>query len=133
MHGFFSLGDRRGLVALGALGGVFILAGCPTNNQHGVPPPPPFLQAYCWGDNSGSELGNDLDSSLNPLPYVTSPGQVLSVLRMTHPVLAESKLGFIVTNGDPTGLITGDVDFVDSISDSSESASTSVSSSGRST
>ena len=30
--------------------------------------------------------------------------QVLSVLRITHPVLSESKVGFIVTNGDPTGV-----------------------------
>jgi Carbohydrate family 9 binding domain-like len=30
-------------------------------------------------------------------------GQVLSVVRVTHPVLSESKVGFIVTNGDPTG------------------------------
>ncbi len=33
-----------------------------------------------------------------------SEGQVLSVARVTRPVLAESKLGVIVTNGDPTGL-----------------------------
>jgi Carbohydrate family 9 binding domain-like len=32
------------------------------------------------------------------------PGQVLSVARATHPLFAESKFGFIVTNGDPTGL-----------------------------
>ena len=31
-------------------------------------------------------------------------GQLLSVARATHPVLAESKFGFVVTNGDPTGL-----------------------------
>jgi hypothetical protein len=31
------------------------------------------------------------------------PGQVLSVARITHPVFRESKVGFIVTNGDPTG------------------------------
>ena len=34
----------------------------------------------------------------------TSGGQVLSVARVTHPIFAESKAGFIVTNGDPTGL-----------------------------
>jgi Carbohydrate family 9 binding domain-like len=34
----------------------------------------------------------------------TSPGQFLSVLRVSHPVLSESKVGFIATNGDPTGL-----------------------------
>jgi len=31
-------------------------------------------------------------------------GQILSVARATHPVLSESKFGFVVTNGDPTGL-----------------------------
>jgi hypothetical protein len=31
-------------------------------------------------------------------------GQILSVARATHPVLGESKFGFVVTNGDPTGL-----------------------------
>ena len=31
-------------------------------------------------------------------------GQILSVARMTHPIFAESKFGFVVTNGDPTGL-----------------------------
>ena len=30
-------------------------------------------------------------------------GQVLSVARATHPVLSESKFGFVFTNGDPTG------------------------------
>ena len=34
----------------------------------------------------------------------TSGGQVLSVLRVTRPVFGESKIGFIVTNGSPTGL-----------------------------
>ena len=34
----------------------------------------------------------------------TSPGQLLSVMRVTRPVFSQSKLGFIVTNGDPTGL-----------------------------
>ncbi len=33
-----------------------------------------------------------------------TPGQTLSVLRTTASVLAESKVGIIVTNGDPTGL-----------------------------
>jgi hypothetical protein len=33
-----------------------------------------------------------------------TPAQDLSVLRMTEPVLGESKVGFIFTNGDPTGL-----------------------------
>jgi hypothetical protein len=31
-------------------------------------------------------------------------GQILSVARATHPLFAESKFGFVVTNGDPTGL-----------------------------
>jgi hypothetical protein len=34
----------------------------------------------------------------------TSPGQVLSVARVTHPVFSESRVGFVFTNGDPTGL-----------------------------
>ena len=33
----------------------------------------------------------------------TTRGQQLSVVRLTTPVLAESKLGFIATDGDPTG------------------------------
>ena len=31
-------------------------------------------------------------------------GQLLSVARTTHPIFAESKFGFVFTNGDPTGL-----------------------------
>jgi cellulose/xylan binding protein with CBM9 domain len=31
-------------------------------------------------------------------------GQLLSVARVTHPIFAESKFGFVFTNGDPTGL-----------------------------
>lgn len=31
-------------------------------------------------------------------------GQILSVARATHPILAESKFGFVFTSGDPTGL-----------------------------
>ena len=34
----------------------------------------------------------------------TSPGQVLSVARVTHPVFSQSRVGFIFTNGDPTGV-----------------------------
>ena len=34
----------------------------------------------------------------------TSDGQILSVARITRPVLGESRAGFIVTHGDPTGL-----------------------------
>ena len=43
----------------------------------------------------------------------TSPGQLLSVVRVTHPVFRESKLGLIVTNGDPTGLTENTVAGVD--------------------
>jgi hypothetical protein len=31
-------------------------------------------------------------------------GQILSVARVTHPILAESKFGVVFTHGDPTGL-----------------------------
>ena len=33
----------------------------------------------------------------------TAPGQLLSAFRITRPVLEQSRLGFIFTNGDPTG------------------------------
>jgi hypothetical protein len=36
-------------------------------------------------------------------------GQLLSVARVTHPILAESKVGFVFTNGDPTGLTNNTV------------------------
>jgi len=39
----------------------------------------------------------------------TSDGQILSVARITRPVFDESKLGFIVTHGDPTGLSSNTV------------------------
>jgi hypothetical protein len=42
-----------------------------------------------------------------------SDGQLLSVVRITHPVLEESKVGFIVTNGDPSGLSTNTVAGID--------------------
>ena len=35
--------------------------------------------------------------------------QVLSVARVTHPMFAESKVGFVFTNGDPTGLTNNTV------------------------
>jgi hypothetical protein len=44
----------------------------------------------------------------------TTPRQLLSVLRLARPVLEESKIGVIVTNGDPTGAsenTTAGVDF----------------------
>jgi hypothetical protein len=34
----------------------------------------------------------------------SAPGQLLSALRVTRPVLEQSRVGFIFTNGDPTGL-----------------------------
>lgn len=43
----------------------------------------------------------------------TSPGQVLSVARVTHPLFSESKVGFVFTNGDPTGLSRNTVAGVD--------------------
>jgi len=43
----------------------------------------------------------------------TSDGQLLSVVRVTHPILAESKFGFIYTNGDPTGQTSNTVAGVD--------------------
>jgi hypothetical protein len=43
----------------------------------------------------------------------TSGGQVLSVLRITRPMFGESKVGFIVTNGSPTGLSSNTVAGVD--------------------
>ncbi len=42
-----------------------------------------------------------------------APGQVLSVVRVVHPVLEESRMGFIVTNGDPTGATNNTVAGVD--------------------
>jgi hypothetical protein len=40
-------------------------------------------------------------------------GQLLSVARVTRPIFRESKVGFIVTNGDPTGLTENTVAGVD--------------------
>ena len=40
-------------------------------------------------------------------------GQILSVARVTHPIFAESKVGFVFTNGDPTGLTDNTVAGVD--------------------
>jgi hypothetical protein len=49
----------------------------------------------------------------------TSEGQVLSVARVTRPILNESRIGVVVTNGDPTGasdntVIGGDFQYRDS-------------------
>ena len=40
-------------------------------------------------------------------------GQILSVARVTHPIFAESKIGFVVTHGDPTGTTNNTVAGVD--------------------
>ncbi len=58
------------------------------------------------GDKISGEVGGFEVGALSVLtgPTSFSPGQVLSVLRVRHPILSESKVGFIVTNGDPTGL-----------------------------
>jgi hypothetical protein len=40
-------------------------------------------------------------------------GQLLSVARVTRPIFGESKVGFVVTNGDPTGLSENTVAGVD--------------------
>ena len=53
------------------------------------------------GDFDGFGIGA-LTAHTNRTP--TTPAQDLSVLRLTEPVLAESKVGIILTNGDPTGL-----------------------------
>ncbi len=56
----------------------------------------------------GKLSGSYNDTGIGAISVVTNetsttPRQVLSVLRVTRPVLAQSKIGFIVTNGDPTG------------------------------
>lgn len=57
----------------------------------------------------GAKLSGDYEGAgIGVLSVVTAGGagvgeQVLSVARVTAPVLNESKLGFIVTHGDPTG------------------------------
>ena len=55
---------------------------------------------------SGQFAGFDIGafSVLTDKTPAGEDGQVLSVARATHPILAESKFGFVFTNGDPTGL-----------------------------
>jgi hypothetical protein len=55
---------------------------------------------------SGQFAGFDVGafSVMTDQPPTEQRRQVLSVARVTHPILAESKFGFVVTNGDPTGL-----------------------------
>ena len=55
---------------------------------------------------SGRIAGFDVGafSVLTDKTPTSHDGQLLSVARATHPVLSESKFGFVFTNGDPTGL-----------------------------
>jgi hypothetical protein len=55
---------------------------------------------------SGQVAGFDVGafSVLTDRTPAGQDGQILSVARATHPILAESKFGFVFTNGDPTGL-----------------------------
>jgi hypothetical protein len=55
---------------------------------------------------SGRVAGFDVGafSVLTDRTPTDEKGQILSVARATHPLLSESKFGFVVTNGDPTGL-----------------------------
>ena len=59
---------------------------------------------------AGGKLSGDFDGfgigalSVHTNRTPTTAAQNLSVVRITEPVLAESKVGIIVTNGDPTGL-----------------------------
>ncbi len=71
------------------------------------------------GDLAGILAGGKLSGSIGPvdvgglsvrtLPTGTTKGQLLSVARLSVPVLSESKLGLIVTNGDPTGMTANSV------------------------
>lgn len=64
---------------------------------------------------TGGKLSGDYGGfSVGALSVLTDktpvgPGQVLTALRATRPVLSQSALGFIVTNGDPTGLTRNSV------------------------
>src|SRR5262249_20084080 len=52
------------------------------------------------GEYDGFNIGafSAMSASTNAIDQ-----QTLSVLRVTHPILSESKIGFIITNGDPEG------------------------------
>ena len=68
------------------------------------------------GDKLSGEYGGFNVGVLSVLTDKTptgEDGQVLSIARVTHPIFAESKFGFIVTNGDPTGLTQNTVAGVD--------------------
>ena len=58
------------------------------------------------GGKLSGEYGGFNIGALSVLTDETSlsPGQVLSVARVTHQVFSQSNVGFVFTNGDPTGL-----------------------------
>ena len=64
---------------------------------------------------AGGKLSGEYNGfSIGALSVLTdrtpnAPGQTLSTLRVTHPVFSQSTVGFIVTNGDPTGLTKNSV------------------------
>jgi len=64
------------------------------------------------GDKLSGEFGGFNVGALSVLTDETPTGeggQILSIARVTHPIFAESKFGFIFTNGDPTGLTSNSV------------------------
>src|SRR5262249_17045725 len=62
------------------------------------------------GKLSGSLPGVNIGAlSVKTVGTDKGDGQLLSVLRMTTPVFDQSKVGMIITNGDPTGLTTNTV------------------------
>ena len=68
------------------------------------------------GDKLSGEFGGFNIGALAVLTDKTPTGEggeILSIARVTHPIFAESKFGFIVTNGDPTGLTSNTVAGVD--------------------
>jgi hypothetical protein len=68
------------------------------------------------GDKLSGEFGGFNVGALSVLTDETPTGEggeILSIARVTHPIFAESKFGFIVTNGDPTGLTSNTVAGVD--------------------
>jgi hypothetical protein len=52
------------------------------------------------GEYGGFDIGA-LSVMTNETP--TTPGQALSVARITHPIFSQSKFGIVFTNGDPSG------------------------------
>jgi hypothetical protein len=62
------------------------------------------------GEYGGFGIGA-LSVMTNKTP--TTDGQALSVIRITHPIFSQSKVGIIFTNGDPTGRTNNTVAGVD--------------------